>query len=164
MATTTAAATASIEIRAPRAHVRALADRPRASSRWLWTPAQVGPDAPERELPDGTYQRVNEGGDRLRDRVLGGDNQGVNLESEWLPKEKGVPPRRLHLRLELLAGAGTTRASLSVTLPDRPPVTEAAEQRKWRRHVEGCLQRLQTLAEQEAVAAAAHPVEPDEGE
>ncbi len=151
MNTTATVASATLEIRVPRAHVRALADRPRLAARWLWAPAQVGEASSERDLPDGAFQRVSEAGDKLRDRVLTVEDDAVVLESEWLPKEKGVPGRRTQVRLVLENRAGTTRATLSVSLPDRGPVAEVAEQRRWRRHAEQCLGRLAALAEAEGV-------------
>lgn len=139
-------ATATLEIRAPRAQVLALANTSRQASRWLWATAQVGRVSSERDLPDGGFQRVNESGDKLKDSVVLAEGERVTLESEWVPKDKLVPGRKLRLELGVAPGPGTTRASLSVAFADKRAPTEVAEQRRWRRHVEQCLSRLAALA------------------
>ena len=59
-----------LEIRAPQAHVLAIAGRVTNTVDWLWAPVQVANVASSRDLPDGTRQLVIADGDKLRDRVV----------------------------------------------------------------------------------------------
>lgn len=138
--------TASLEIRAPRAHVASLAGSVKRASAWLWNPAQTRSVATTRELPDGGIQLVVADGDKLRDKVIEASPEQVVLESEYRPRKPEVRSRHLRLVLDLAPGAATCQATLGVTFLDRDDPTEEVERRRWRRHCEQCLKRLATLA------------------
>ncbi len=137
---------ASLEIRAPRAHVAGIAGQVDRTAGWLWAPAIVAEIATSRDLPNGTRQLVVKDGDKLRDRVLEASDERVVLDSELRPRRSEVPNRHLRYELDLEAGAGTTVATLGIAMPDRESAPRVAEQRRWRRHAEQCLRRLAALA------------------
>jgi len=137
---------ASLEIRAPRAHVAAIGGQVTQSTKWLWSPAQVAGEASSRELPDGGRQVVVADGDKLRDRVVESSNERVVIDSEYRPRKAEVNGRHLRYELELEAGAGTTVAKLSLAFEDRVAPTTPLETRRYRRHAEQCLARLAGLA------------------
>jgi hypothetical protein len=137
---------ASLEIRAPRPHVRGIASQVGQAAGWLWAPAQVAEIASTRDLPDGTRQLIVKDGDKLRDRVVEAGEEKVVLDSEYRPRRTEVRGRRLRYELELATGAGTTVATLGLAFEDRDAPTGVADVRRWRRHAEGCLKRLAALA------------------
>lgn len=149
-----------IEIRAPRAAVLAWTHRPRDAARWTWPEALVGDVQGDRDLPDGAYQRSNAGGDRFRDRIVEQHEAGVVIENALLPKEKGVPGRTLLLKLDSEARGGATKVTLGVAFADKSAPTAPTEVRRWRRHAEQCLARLQVLVEAGSDASAGAETEP----
>ena len=138
--------TVSIEIRAPRAHVHSIASRPEAAADWLWAPAQVATVASSRDLPDGTRQLVIADGDKLRDKVVEKTDELVVLESELRPRKTDRPGRHLRYELTLESALGCTAATLGIGFLDRDAPAQTVQQRKWRRHAEQCLSRLNALA------------------
>lgn len=146
--------TAELEIRAPTAHVIAVAGRVSEAAHWLWAPAQVATAASSRDLPDGTRQLIVADGDKLRDKVVDAGDRTVVLESEFRPRREEVQGRKLRYELSVEPGAGTAIAKLGLAFLDRDAPTATAEVRRWRRHAEQCLRRLETLALPEAEAEA----------
>ncbi len=139
------------EIRAPRAQVFGIASIVGRAAEWLWAPAQSGDARTTRDMPDGSRQLVVRDGDKLRDWVRETEAPGlVVLDSKYMPRRSDVVRGR-HLRYELRldAAVGITKASLSVGFHDQEAPKRVADQRKWRRHAEQCLQRLTDLAEPE---------------
>lgn len=142
-------ATASREVRAPAAQVFGLASVASHAAQWLWNPQQLSLVASTRALPDGTEQLLLSDGDKLRDRVVVADTEGlrVELDSEHRPRRAEHSGRHLSYVLQLERGAGTTIASLSLDLVGDAPRPTPATARKWRRHLEHCLRRLAEQAE-----------------
>lgn len=136
----------SLEIRAPRPHVQGLAVQLDSLMSWLWSPDQVSAAASTRDLPNGTRQLIVRDGDKLRTQVVHSDEERVVIEAAYIPRAKGVPARKLSYELTLEGGPGTTRATLSLSwLEGAAPVGPAAE-RRWRRNVDQCLERLASTA------------------
>jgi len=138
---------AKVEIRAPRAHVQAVAQNVGQAASWLWNPAQVSEILASRDLPDGTRQLVVKDGDKLRDRVVSVEDGCVVLSSEYRPRRAEVRGRHLRYELQLEPGTGTTVATLGVAFEDRDAPAREVDSRRWRRHAEQCLKRLVTVAE-----------------
>ena len=131
-----------LEIRAPRPHVQGLAVQIDSVMSWLWAPDQVNSATHSRDLPNGTRQLIVRDGDKLRTRVLHSDDERVVIEAAYVPRNSEVPARRLSYELLLEGGPGTTRATLSLSwLEGEAPVGPAGE-RRWRRNVDQCLERL----------------------
>lgn len=137
---------ASLEIRAPRAHVAGIAGLATEAKGWLWSPAQVAGEATSRDLPDGTRQLVVADGDKLRDRIVEASDERVVIDSEYRPRNADVRGRHLRYELSLEAGPGTTNATLGLAFEDRAAPTSPVETRRYRRHAEQCLARLSALA------------------
>jgi hypothetical protein len=138
--------TSSLEIRAPRPHVQGLAVHLDSVMAWLWSPDQLSAAASTRDLPNGTRQVIVRDGDKLRTQVVESDEDRVVIEAAYMPRAGGVPARKLSYELSLEGGPGTTRATLSLTwLEGAVPVGPAAE-RRWRRNVDQCLERLSSAA------------------
>lgn len=137
---------ASLEIRAPRAHVVGIAGLAAEAKNWLWSPAQVAGEASARDLPDGTRQVVVGDGDKLRDRIVEAAPERVVIDSEYRPRKAEVNGRHLRYELTLEAGAGTTVATLGLAFEDREAPTSPVETRRYRRQAEQCLARLGGLA------------------
>ncbi|MEE2829850.1 MAG: hypothetical protein VX498_11735 [Myxococcota bacterium] len=143
-----------LEIRAPQAHVLAIAGRVTNTVDWLWAPVQVANVASSRDLPDGTRQLVIADGDKLRDRVVESEEQRLVIASEFRPRREEVRGRSLMYELSVEAGLGTTLASLALSFSDRDNPTQTVEVRRWRRHLEQCLARLAALAVPEEESGA----------
>ncbi len=137
---------ASLEIRAPRAHVASVAGSVKQAAKWLWNPAQIKQISSTRELPDGGIQLVVADGDKLRDKVVEASPDQVTLESEYRPRRSEVQGRHLRLVLDLAPGAATCQVTLGVSFLHRDAPSEEVERRRWRRHCEQCLKRLARLA------------------
>jgi len=136
----------SLEIRAPRPHVQGLAVQLDSVMAWLWSPDQLSAAASTRDLPNGTRQVIVGDGDKLRTQVVESDEDRVVIEAAYMPRVGSVPARKLSYELTLEGGPGTTRATLSLTwLEGTVPVGPAA-QRRWRRNVDQCLERLSSTA------------------
>ncbi len=138
--------TASLEIRAPRAHVAGIAGLATEAKNWLWSPAQVAGEASARDLPNGTRQIVVADGDKLRDRIVEAAPEKVVIDSEYRPRKAEVQGRHLRYELTLEAGAGTTVATLGLAFEDRDAPKSPVETRRYRRQAEQCLARLGALA------------------
>jgi hypothetical protein len=133
---------ATREIRAPRAQVAGFACLAPNAARWLWAPVQVATINASRDLPDGTRQLINKDGDKLRDRVVESDAGRVVVQSELRPRQTDVPGRHLRYELSVQAGPGTTIATLTLGFVDADAPSGTVHERRWRRHLEGCLGRL----------------------
>jgi len=135
-----------LEIRAPRPHVQGLAVHIDSVMSWLWAPDQVSSATHSRDLPNGTRQLIVRDGDKLRTQVVCSDDERVVIEAAYVPRDGEVPARRLSYELVLEGGPGTTRATLSLTWLEGDAPAGPAGQRRWRRNVDQCLERLASKA------------------
>jgi len=140
--------TASLEIRAPRPHVRSLASQLDSVMSWLWAPDQVASAAASRDLPDGTRQLIVRDGDKLRTRIVSAEEDKAVIEAGYQPRNTAVPSRRLCYELDLEGGPGTTVATLHLRWLEGDAPQGPAQERRWRRNVEQCLERLRQQATQ----------------
>jgi len=143
-----AVVTAALEIRAPRPHVCSLASQLDSVMSWLWAPDQVASTASSRDLPDGTRQLIVRDGDKLRTRVVRVEDDKVVIEAGYQPRNTVVPSRRLCYELVLEGGPGTTIVTLSLSWLEGDAPQGPAQERRWRRNLDQCLERLEQQATQ----------------
>ena len=144
----------SLEIRAPRPHVQGLAVQMDAVMSWLWAPDQVSAATHSRDLPNGTRQLIVRDGDKLRTRVVDVDDNQVVIEAAYQPRDSKVPARKLRYELALEGGPGTTQATLTLQWLEGDAPQGPAQERRWRRNVDQCLERLSNKATETGAAAA----------
>jgi len=118
---------------------------------WLWAPDQVAAAKASRDLPNGTRQVIVRDGDKLRTRIVTSESDKVVIEACYQPRDTQVPSRRLSYELGLEGGPGSTIATLSLDWLEGDAPQGAAQQRRWRRNVDQCLQRLAARATEGAL-------------
>ena len=136
----------SLEIRAPRPYVQGLAVQIDSVMSWLWAPDQVSSATHSRDLPNGTRQLIVRDGDKLRTQIVRSEDECVVIEAAYVPRDGEVPARRLSYELALEGGPGTTRVTLSLSWLEGAMPAGPAGQRRWRRNVDQCLERLASKA------------------
>jgi len=109
---------------------------------WLWAPDQLAAAKASRDLPNGTRQVIVRDGDKLRTRIVIAESDKVVIEACYQPRDNQVPSRTLSYELGLEGGPGTTLATLSLSWPEGNAPQGSAQQRRWRRNVDQCLERL----------------------
>jgi len=121
---------------------------------WLWAPDQVSAATHSRDLPNGTRQLIVRDGDKLRTRVVDVDDNQVVIEAAYQPRDSKVPARKLRYELALEGGPGTTQATLTLQWLEGDAPQGPAQERRWRRNVDQCLERLSNKATETGAAAA----------